>query len=121
MKIKFPHIESGSVVRIRSCTYDETSLNKKVLVLQHYSNILTFISSSKLASTISAKVQDDRLADKAVLKGKVSLTPVILTEIDKKHQGLPTTRLHDLFHDPDQSKSTFRTTFYVTKVEPGTV
>lgn len=82
---------------------------------------MTFISSSKLASTISAKVQDDRLADKAVLKGKVSLTPVILTEIDKKHQGLPTTRLHDLFHDPDQSKSTFRTTFYVTKVEPGTV
>jgi hypothetical protein len=82
---------------------------------------LTFISSSKLASTISTKVQDDRLADKAVLKGKVSLTPVILTEIDKKHQGLPTTRLHDLFHDPDQSMSTFRTTFYVTKVEPGVV
>jgi hypothetical protein len=33
LKIKFPHIRTGSVVRIRSCTHDDTSLNKKVLVL----------------------------------------------------------------------------------------
>jgi hypothetical protein len=51
LKLKFPHIRHGSVVRIRSATYDETS-SKRVLVLQHYSNIMTFISSSKLAATL---------------------------------------------------------------------
>jgi hypothetical protein len=47
------------------------------------------------------------------------MTPVILTEVDKKHQNLQTTSLHDLFHSPDNSTSTFRTCFYVTRVEPG--
>ena len=121
LKIKFPHIRTGSVVRIRSCTHDDTSLNKKVLVLQHYSNIMTFISSSKLASTISSKVTDDKTTEKAALKSKVSMTPVVLTEVDKKHANLQTTPLHDLFHSPDTSTSTFRTCFYVTKVEPGNV
>lgn len=121
LKIKFPHIRTGSVVRIRSCTHDDTSLNKKVLVLQHYSNIMTFISSSKLASTISSKVTDDKTTEKAALKAKVSMTPVVLTEVDKKHANLQTTPLHDLFHSPDTSTSTFRTCFYVTKVEPGSV
>ena len=119
IKLKFPHIKQGSVVRIRSATYDETSLNKKVLVLQHYSNIMTFISSSKLASNLGNKVSDDKSTEKASLKAKVSMTPVVLTEVDKKHSGLPNTSLHDLFHSPDFSTNTFRTCFYVTKVEPG--
>ena len=49
------------------------------------------------------------------------MTPVVLTEVDKKHANLQTTPLHDLFHSPDTSTSTFRTCFYVTKVEPGNV
>lgn len=49
------------------------------------------------------------------------MTPVVLTEVDKKHAGLVNTSLHDLFHSPDNSQSTFRTVFYVTKVEPGQV
>ena len=49
------------------------------------------------------------------------MTPVVLTEVDKKHANLQTTPLHDLFHSPDTSTSTFRTCFYVTKVEPGSV
>jgi len=121
LKIKFPHIRTGSVVRIRSCTHDDTSLNKKVLVLQHYSNIMTFINTSKLAATVSSKVADDKTSEKAALKSKVSMTPIVLTEVDKKHAGLATTQLHDLFHTPDTSTTTFRTCFYVTKVEPGNV
>ena len=46
------------------------------------------------------------------------MAPVILTEVDKKHSGLANTNLHSLFHSPDTSQSTFRTCFYVTKVEP---
>jgi len=49
LKLKFPHLKQGDVVRIRSATFDETSVNKKTLVLQHYSNIMTFLSSSKCA------------------------------------------------------------------------
>jgi hypothetical protein len=119
LKLKFPHIRQGSVVRIRSATYDETS-TKKVLVLQHYSNIMTFIGSSKLAASLS-KVQNENQNERAALKQSVSMTPVILTEVDRKHQNLQTTSLHDLFHNPDNSTSTFRTCFYVTRVEPGSV
>lgn len=119
LKIKFPHIKDGDAVKIRSCTHDETC-KKKVLVLQHYSNIMTFIDSSKLASNLVQKVSDDKSDEKAILSSKDS-APVVLTEVDKKHQSLPITRLHDLFHEPDNSTSTFRTCFYVTKVEPGKV
>merc|ERR1712086_550756 len=49
------------------------------------------------------------------------MTPIVLTEVDKKHAGLATTQLHDLFHSPDTTTNTFRTCFYVTKVEPGNV
>ena len=119
LKLKFPHVRQGSVVRIRSATYDETSA-KKVLVLQHYSNIMTFINSSKTAAGVS-KVADEKNTEKAALKSKVSMTPVVLTEVDKKHHHLTTTSLHDLFHSPDNSTNTFRTCFYVTKVEPTNV
>ena len=120
LRIKFPHLKEGSVVKVRSATYDETS-TKKVLVLQHYSNIMTFISSSKLANAVGSKVNDDKAEEKAQIKANGGLTPVVLTEVDKKHQSLPITRLHDLFHDASASETTFRTCFYVTKVEPGNV
>jgi hypothetical protein len=127
LRIKFPHLKEGSVVKVRSATYDETSTHKKVLVLQHYSNIMTFISSSKLANAVGGKVSDDKAEEKAQIKAHntrdntAALTPVILTEVDKKHQSLPITRLHDLFHEADSLPgNTFRTCFYVTKVEPGT-
>lgn len=67
MKLKFPHLRSGDVVRIRSATYDETSTQKKVLLLSHYSNIMTFVSSSKLAKEIKSKVADEKV-DKKDLK-----------------------------------------------------
>ena len=119
LKLKFPHLRQGSVVKIRAASYDETSTNKKVLVLQHYSNIMTFINASKLASTVGSKVTDEKNSERNALKAKTSMTPVVLTEVDKKHQNLASTSLHDLFHSPDTSTSTFRTCFYVTKVEPG--
>lgn len=116
LRLKFPHLRQGAVVRIRSASYDETSLNKRVLVLQHYSNIMTFVSTSKLAATIS-KVQDDKGPEKLALKSATSMLPVVLTEVDKKHQGLANTSLHDLFHSTSGA-TTFRTCFYVVKVEP---
>jgi len=123
LKLKFPHLRQGEVVRIRSVTYDETSSTKKVLNLSHYSNIMTFVSASKLAKEVRGKVTDDKNTEKAVLKQPVMMNAVILTEVDKKHANLPTSTLQDLFHyadnDPElANKTTFRTSFYVTKIEP---
>lgn len=125
LKLKFPHLRQGDVVKIRSAKFDETS-KKHVLNLSHYSNVMTFVSTSKLAKEVRSKVNDDKAADKASLKSAVMMNPVVLTEVDKKHQNLPNSSLHDLFHyaenDPAlANKNTFRTSFYVTKIEPGTV
>jgi len=84
LKLKFPTLRSGEVVRIRSATVDETSHHKKVLNLSHYSNIMTFVSSSKLAKDVKGKVHEDK-ADKASLKQAVNMNAVVITEIDKKH------------------------------------
>lgn len=99
--MKFPHLRQGAVVRIRSASFDETSLNKRVLVLQHYSNIMTFICTSKLAATVG-KVSNDNGPEKKALNSGTSMLPVVLTEVDKKHQGLPNSSLDDLFHNPDK-------------------
>jgi hypothetical protein len=45
---------------------------------------MTFVSGSKLAKEVKAKVTDDRQAEKAALKSEVSHNAVVLTEVDKK-------------------------------------
>jgi hypothetical protein len=48
---------------------------------------MTFINSSKLGASIS-KVSGENNTEKAALKTSVSMAPVVLTEVDKKHAGL---------------------------------
>jgi hypothetical protein len=118
LKLKFPTLRAGQVVRIRSATYDETSTTKQVLNLQHYSNILTFISSSRLAKTLGNKVGDDWKSDAAELAKEVPTHAIVLSEVDKKWANLPVTSLNDLFHHEASLKGdTFRTVFSVVKVE----
>jgi len=122
LKLKFPHLQVGDVIRIRSSIYDETS-KKHVLNLSHYSNIMTFISHSKLAKEVKAKVTDDKKKDTGALKETVSMHPIMLTEVDKKHQAMAVTPLKDLFSDDAEiaRNTTFRTHFCVSKVEPSNV
>ena len=122
LKLKFPGVKVGDVVRIRSVTYDETSTQKKVLLLSHYSNILTFPAGSKLAKEVRGKASDEKV-DKAAITGS---SATVLTEVDKKWAGLPVHSLQDLFHNVEtdkeiQSKDTFRTQFYVTRIESANV
>jgi len=116
LRLKFPHLRQGQVVRIRSAANDETANQKRVLNLQHYSNIMTFTSSSRVASGL-AKVSDDRSGDQAALKAGKNVR-VTLTEVDKKHAGLQSTSLADIFGGK-LTGNTFRACFYVAKVEPG--
>ena len=106
-------------MRIRSATWDETSANKQVLALSHYSNIMTFISTSRLAANV-AKVQDDLAADKAELAKAVPSVAINMSDVDKKHANLPMTSLSELFGGK-VAGDTFRTSFCVTRVEPGDI
>ena len=122
LKLKFPSIRVGDVVRIRSVTYDETSNQKKVLLLSHYSNILAFPAGAKLAKEVRSKATDDKV-DKASVTGA---SATVLTEVDKKYANLPFVSLQDLFHNVEtdkdlQAKDTFRTQFYVTRIESADV
>ena len=119
LRLKFPHLKAGQAVRVRSATWDETSAQKQVLALSHYSNIMTFIGSSKLAGAV-ARVQDDAAADKAELAKAVPSVAVTISDIDRKYANLPSTSLDELFGGK-ASGETFRTSFCVTRVEPGDV
>jgi len=119
LKLKFPHLKVGQAVRIRSATVDETSTNKQVLALSHFSNILTFISSSRLAAAVS-KVTDDLAADKAELAKAVPSVAITISDVDRKWANLRSTSLEELFGGK-VSGETFRTSFCVTRVEPSDV
>lgn len=119
LKLKFPHLKAGQAVRVRSATWDETSANKQVLALSHYSNIMTFVSSSRLAGAV-AKVQEDLAADKAELAKAVPSVAVNMSDIDRKWAGLQSTSLEELFGGK-QAGDTFRTSFCVTRVEPADI
>ena len=117
LKLKFPHLRTGQVVRIRSATVDETSTGKNVLALSHYSNIMTMINASRLAGSVG-KVSDDWKADQAELAKDTPAVAVTVSETDKKWNSLPTTSLETLFTSKTLTGETFRTRFCVTSVEP---
>ena len=118
LKLKFPHLRVGSAVRVRSCTWDETSANKQVLALSHYSNIMTFCNSSRLANSLG-KVSDDWNAEKAILAMAQPSHAVTVSQVGSKWANMKSTNLEELFTSKSLSGDTFRTSFCVTKVEPG--
>jgi len=116
LKLKFPHLRTGSVVRVRSCSWDETSTNKQVLALSHFSNILTFIGSSRLAASVG-KVQDDWAADKAALATASPPHAITVSQVASKWSGLKSTNLEELFTSKTLQGDTFRTSFCVTRID----
>jgi len=119
LRLKFPHLKIGQAIRVRSATWDETSENKQVLALSHFSNIMTFISASRMATNVQ-KVQEDTAADKAELAKAVPSVAITMSDIDRKHANLPTTSLEELFGGK-MAGDTFRTSFCVTSVAPGDI
>jgi hypothetical protein len=99
-KLKFPHLCAGQVIRVRSCNYDESSTQKNMLSLSHYSNIMSFLPGSKLAAQIG----------KAQSKGeaKTSTHANIITEPIGKLSNTPVTSLSDLFKEGRTVGTTFR-------------
>ncbi len=117
LKLKFPNLAIGDVIRIRSASFDVTSTQKQMLLLSHYSNIMTFGENCKLAREIKVKVSEDK---------KAQLTFQTISEVSKDYHNMPPTPMIELFHsnEADPSifgKTLFRVRFYVTKIEPSDV
>ncbi len=117
LKLKFPNLAIGDVIRIRSASFDVTSTQKQMLLLSHYSNIMTFGENCKLAREIKAKVSEDK---------KAQLTLQTISEVSKDYHNMPPTPMIELFHSNESDpsifgKSLFRVRFYVTKIEPSDV
>lgn len=89
-----------------------------MLLQQHYSNIMTFISGSKAAKGL-ANVK--HAFNSAALKSTgPSSHAVVLSQVSSKFSDLPTTSLHALFHrDSTLSGTTFRVQLQVLAVQPG--
>jgi len=118
LKLKFPQVRAGNVVYIRSATVETTSSKKKVLALAPHSNIMILGNNTKLASATAKKCTDTWAADKAELGKDVPAHAVVLSDVEKKHAGLTTTSLQDLFHNEGSlGGSTQRVCLNVVKVE----
>lgn len=118
LKLKNPHITVGAAIRIRCATWDETCAGKNVLVLQHYSNIMTFISGTKLGKSL-ASITDDWSDNKKALAGDAALgTAVYVSEVDRKWANTPYTSLANMFSTATNGE-TYRTRFCVVRVDPG--
>lgn len=116
LKLKFPNVRAGQVIYIRSATADATS--KNVLALAPHSNILSLPATSKLAKAVAGKCGDTWAADQKELAKDVPQHAIVVSEVDKKHAGVATTSLHDLFHNESSlSGNTHRVTLNVVKVE----
>ena len=58
-----------------------------MLLMSHYSNIMTMIGCSKVAKEMRGRVTEDR-SDKVQLRAAGQMmSAVVVTEVDKKHQG----------------------------------
>lgn len=118
LKLKNPHISVGAAIRIRCATWDETCATKNVLVLQHYSNIMTFINGTKLGNSLS-KISDEWADNKKALTSDKQLsTAVYVSEVDRKWANKPYTSLSNMFSTATNGE-TFRTRFCVVRVDPG--
>jgi hypothetical protein len=116
-KKKFPHLAVGSCVRVRSVNGDA----KHVLTLAGHSNILHFISGSKIVDALTAikEAKGAKAAGKATPKAAAAPAPAtsVSTITDKKQAKLPVTALKSLFFNPGKTAS-FHAQFHVIKTDP---
>jgi len=117
-KKKFPHLAVGSNVRVRSVNGD----SKHVLTLSNHSNVLHFISGSKIHDVLAA-IKEPK--ETKATKGKATpATPAAPTETqistitDKKSAKLEVTSLKGLFFNPSKTQGTFHAQFHVLKSDP---
>lgn len=118
-KKKFPHLATGSAVRLRS-VFPDGSHNLK---LANHSNILHFIHGAHAADTIASFKSSGKTtsAGKASVKKAVkeeATSNQISTITNAKLAKSAVTNLKDLFFNPKKDNGTFRAQFNVLKTDP---
>lgn len=121
-KKKFPHLAVGSSIRVRSVNGDA----KHELTLANHSNVLHFISGSKIQDFLSA-IKESKTAAKAgkATASKAAPAPAAATEAnistitDKKQAKQDVIALKGLFFNPKKTTATtFHAHFSVVKTDP---
>jgi len=101
-KRKFPHLNTGDVLRIKSCSAKEDN----TLVLSSHSNILKFFSFSKVEKDLKKSIS----AEVHIKKCMTKLT-------NAAHNKMEITPLRKLFFNPKKTEKLFRSHFCVLKVD----
>lgn len=116
---KFPRLQEGSIVKIRSVNIDTETERVRCLELAPHSNIMTFLPFSALNKQLLSEISmNSEKIDKELLKKPCLTEPVIATKTQGEYKNLPLTSLGEIFEDPTNKDSVFRTRFYVVKMSP---
>lgn len=112
---KFPRVEEGTVIKIRSAMLDRNTQRTDTLLLNPYSNIMTIVPFAKILRKLESISMDQLSIDQELLEGDVIHEPVLATEVAEDYEDTEVTKLEDLFRSVDKSTDTFRARFYVIK------
>jgi hypothetical protein len=118
--LRYPLLKEGNIIRVRSASIEQDSDAKNILLRMH-SNILKFISESKIVEEMQEQITDDSDKDKLLHDGEFPRNPVILTETDAKFAEIQTTRLRELSFDEEEAaklKEDYKLSVSVVSYEP---
>ena len=116
---KFPRLQEGSVVKIRSASIDTETERERCLELAPHSNIMNFVPFSQLNKKLMSEISmNPDKVDKELFKKPILTEPVLATRTFGDYSKLPLTSLSDMFDNPDSDETIFRTRFYVVKMTP---
>jgi hypothetical protein len=116
---KFPRLQEGSVVKIRSASIDTETERERCLELAPHSNIMTFVPFSMLNNKMMSEISmNPDKVDKELFKKPILTEPVLATRTFGDYSKLPLTTLSEMFDSSNSEETIFRTRFYVVKMTP---
>lgn len=119
---KFPRLQEGMIIKIRSVNIDTETERERCLELAPHSNIMTFVPFSKLSKDLAAEISmNPEKTDKELFKKPILTEPVLATRTMGKYSDLPLTSLSEIYDDPTNKETIFRTRFFVIKMTPDNV
>jgi hypothetical protein len=119
------NIVEGEVVRMRSVALDQQKgMSDNILFLNPRSNIMRFLSVSKIAREIENEVGEEEKILKMMLceEEKCILdSPKIISTVSDNLKSMKFTNLFDIFHKQNESivyADRLRVKFYVLNIQP---
>lgn len=96
-KARFPHVQQGEIVRIRSAGVKDG--DKKELELRFHSNIMRFINGSKLVERLLQEISNDETGTNSFdTSEEFAKNPVLITDVSPSFSSEKITQFASLFH-----------------------